>query len=89
VGVQEEPDQHERIGHVRVEVKSLASQTLLQLAEMAHVQDQMRAIAERLGNAVVKVGEEKGEVDPETGTQPEEGNRADGEGHEGTQLGSS
>ena len=40
------------------------------------------------GLAVVKVGEEKGEVDPETGTKPDEGNRADREGPEGTKLGS-
>jgi hypothetical protein len=66
VGVQEEPDQHERTGQVRVEVKSLASQTLLHLAEIAHVKERMRAIAERLGNAVVKIGEEKEGGAPES-----------------------
>ena len=87
MGVQEEPDQHERIGQVRVEVRSLASQTLLHLAEMAHVQDQMRAITERLGNAVVKIGEEKGGADPASGTKPDEGNRPDAEGADDSELG--
>ena len=75
MGVQDEPDQPERIGQVRVEVKSLASQTLLHLAEIAHVQEQMRAIAERLGNAVVKIGEEKEGVDLASSNKPKEGPR--------------
>jgi hypothetical protein len=87
VGVQEEPDQHERIGQVRVEVKSLASQTLLHLAEIAHVQERMRAIAERLGNAVVKIGEEKEGLDRSSGPKPDEETRADAEGSEGRSEG--
>jgi hypothetical protein len=56
--VKDESDQPERTNQVRVEVKSFASLRLLQLADIVHVQDQMRAITERLGNAVVKIGEE-------------------------------
>jgi len=56
--VKDESDQPERTNQVRVEVKSFASLRLLQLADIVHVQDQMRAITERLGNAVVKIGED-------------------------------
>jgi hypothetical protein len=81
VGVQEEPDQHERTGQVRVEVKSLASQTLLHLAEIAHVKERMRAIAERLGNAVVKIGEEKEGGAPES--KPDDEARTDADESDG------
>ena len=79
LGVKEESDQRERNNQVRVEVKSFASRRLLQLADIAHVHEQMRAITERLGNAVVKIGEgeapdpAKLESDPEAEAQSPDG----------------
>jgi hypothetical protein len=87
VGVQEEPDQHERTGQVRVEVKSLASQTLLHLAEIAHVKERMRAIAERLGNAVVKIGEEKEAGDWSPGSTPDDEIHPDSDESDGRSKG--
>lgn len=57
--MQEHQNQHERMQQVRVQIKSAASRSLIHLADIEHVQDQMREINARLGKCVRKVGEEE------------------------------
>ena len=58
-GVQEEPDQHERIQKVHVPVDDVNCRALIRLADVRDLQDQMREINARLGSSIVKVGNDQ------------------------------
>ena len=56
--VQEEPDQHERIQKIRMDVQEIKRRALIRMADVRDLQDQMRDITARLGTSVVKITEE-------------------------------
>jgi len=56
--VKEEPDQHERIQKIRMDVQRMNSLALIRMADVRDLHEQMREISARLRSSVVKISED-------------------------------
>ena len=66
--VQDEPDDQQRIARIHIHVQDTASRILLQLADIARVEEEVKAITDRLGT-VLGPSRTSNRSQPEAGTE--------------------
>jgi hypothetical protein len=66
--VHDEPDAQQRIARIHIHVQDAASRILLQLADIARVEEEVKAITDRLGN-IAGSCQSADQTQPDAGTE--------------------